>query len=212
MKTQIRSLPALVCAATASLLLIISSPAQAGYIVTLEQIGSNVVATGTGALDLTGLTLFLSGAGAAPEMHPSSLPSIQTGPTPSAIISAYRGPISGPTSFGTGSNTFASSGTGDMVGITVGTFGPGTGFLIVPDAYVSGNPLSDTSTYNNATFAILGVTPGIYEWTWGTGANQNFTLDAVAPAVPDSGSTFGLLLVALGGLFGVSHFRRVHVA
>ena len=32
-------------------------------------------------------------------------------------------------------------------------------------------------TFNNATFSSLGVTPGTYEWTWGTGLpNQNFTL------------------------------------
>jgi len=29
------------------------------------------------------------------------------------------------------------------------------------------------------------VTPGTYEWTWGTGVNQNFTLDAVAAPVPE---------------------------
>jgi hypothetical protein len=32
-------------------------PAQAGYTVRLQQIGPNVVATGSGAIDLTGLTL-----------------------------------------------------------------------------------------------------------------------------------------------------------
>ena len=32
-------------------------PAQAGYIVTLQQVGPDVVATGSGAIDLTGLTL-----------------------------------------------------------------------------------------------------------------------------------------------------------
>ena len=35
-------------------------PAQA-YIVTLQQVGSNVVATGSGPINLTGLTLQLSG-------------------------------------------------------------------------------------------------------------------------------------------------------
>ena len=31
--------------------------AQAGYVVTLEEVGSNVVATGSGPIDLTGLNL-----------------------------------------------------------------------------------------------------------------------------------------------------------
>jgi hypothetical protein len=54
-------------------------------------------------------------------------------------------------------------------------------------------------TFNNATFASLGVTPGTYEWTWGTGlANQNFTLQI--GAVPDGGSTVSLLGFALVGL------------
>jgi hypothetical protein len=35
-------------------------PAQAGYVVTLQEVGPNVVATGSGAIDLTGLTFFLS--------------------------------------------------------------------------------------------------------------------------------------------------------
>jgi hypothetical protein len=61
--------------------------------------------------------------------------------------------------------------------------------------YLSGNPLLDTSTYDNATFASLGVMPGTYEWTWGTGANQNFTLQiGPAAAVPEPSS---LLLLAL---------------
>ena len=47
----------------------------------------------------------------------------------------------------------------------------------MPQGYVSGAALSDSMTFNNATFASLGVTPGTYVWSWGTGlANQNFTL------------------------------------
>ena len=198
-----RSLTTLLCAATASLL-ILSQPAQAGYMVTLQQIGSNVVATGSGAIDLTGLSFDFTGA-FDPHITGSAA-FILTGPTPGVSIDTYTG-FTGPTSFGSGLGTFASSGSGDTVGIA-----GFIGFIAVRHGYVSGNALSDSSFYNNATLSSLGVTPGIYEWTWGTGANQNFTLDAVALAVPDSGSTFGLLLVALGGLFGVSHLRRVHVA
>ena len=55
---------------------------------------------------------------------------------------------------------------------------------MVPTGYVSGNALSDTATWSGRTFATLGVAPGTYVWTWGTGANQNFTLQvgtAVSP-------------------------------
>jgi plastocyanin len=48
--------------------------------------------------------------------------------------------------------------------------------LFVQHNYVSGAALSDSMTFNNATLATLGVTPGTYVWTWGTRANQNFTL------------------------------------
>jgi hypothetical protein len=55
--------------------------------------------------------------------------------------------------------------------------------IIVPIGYVSGTALSDSATYSGTTLASLGVTPGTYVWTWGTGANQNFTLQ-IRPAVP----------------------------
>ena len=73
--------------------------------------------------------------------------------------------------------------------------------LIVPLGYISGSALSDSSTYDNATLASHGVTPGTYVWTWGTGANQNFTLRIGATSVPDGGSTIGLLILALAALF-----------
>ena len=55
MKTRIPSLIAPLCAAIATWL-IAGSPAQARYVVTLQEVGPNVVATGSGTIDLTGLT------------------------------------------------------------------------------------------------------------------------------------------------------------
>ena len=170
----------LLAAGTASLL-VFSSPAQAGYIVTLNEVGSDVVATGSGAIDLTGLTFFNTSMGGLASISPS-LAQIITRPT-SGTVDSYFGMISGPTSFGSGGFIFASSGSGDAVGRA---FGGGNDFLFLPQAYVSGNALSDSSTYNNATFSSLGVTPGTYVWSWGTGANQNFTL-RIGPTVPDGG-------------------------
>jgi hypothetical protein len=168
-------------------------PAQAGYTVTLQQVGPNVVATGSGAIDLTGLTFSQSGF-TSPAIKPKLIPNINgvigsafiyTGPTSSAV-DEYGG-LSGPTSFGSGSARSASSGSGDMVGITITPY-PVFGFTVwllrVPKGYVSGTALSNMAIYSGATFATLGVTPGTYVWTWGAGANQNFTLKILPEILP----------------------------
>ena len=86
---------------------------------------------------------------------------LSTGPTSGSSYDEYTG-ASGPTSFGSGFTTLASSGSGDRVGID-GI----NGGVFVPFGYVSGTALSDSMTFNNATFASLGVTRGTYVWTWG---------------------------------------------
>jgi hypothetical protein len=86
------------------------------------------------------------------------------------------------------------SGEGDIVAID-GTFH----ILSLSLDYVSGNPLSDSSTYDNQTFSSLGVTPGTYVWTWGSGATaDSFALDIEAAAVPEPSSLLvGVMLAAL---------------
>ena len=169
-------------------------PAQA-YTVTLKEVGSNVVANGSGPINLTGLT-----SAGQNEVLPGlsgALGIIQTGPDPSQV-DRYIG-FTGPTSFGLGFFFEANSASGDFVGIR-NSERPISG-LLVPQGYSSGNPLSSSATWNNATFASLGVTPGTYVWTWGTGlANQNFTLIIEGAGVPDGGSTVSLLGFASLGL------------
>ena len=173
-------------------------PAQA-YSVTLEQVGANVVANGSGPINLTGLTfqgsVSTNGVGVLPLFG-----IIFTGPTGSVNVSQYAG-FTGPTSFGSGGPLNANTGSGDFVGMR-----GGLGNLFVPQGYVSGAALSDSMTFNNATLASLGVTPGTYVWTWGTGLeNQNFTLVIESAGVPDSGSTVSLLGC---GLLGLAALRR----
>jgi hypothetical protein len=80
---------------------------------------------------------------------------------------------------------FASSGSGDMVGISDGFVeGDLWSILIVPTGYVSGTALSDTAIYSGTTLANLHVTPGTYVWTWGNTANQNFTLKILTAILP----------------------------
>jgi hypothetical protein len=201
MKTKTLSLKLFQPAMLAALALAITcglsvSAAQAGYIVTLQQVGPDVVATGSGAIDLSGLIFIGSDFGGNTIGPDNALILIGA----DGFFDDYAGfnVITGPTSFGTGANP-TSGGIGDHVGIN-GL----EQLLFVPQNYVSGHPLSSRSTWPFQTLDSLLVIPGTYIWTWGTGPNQSFTLQIGGAGVADSGSTFGLLLVAASGLFGVS--------
>jgi hypothetical protein len=173
------------------------------YTVTLEQVGSNVVATGSGAINLTGLTFFGSGVGLTPGIS-ADFGIISMGPGGAVKTDSYFG-FHGPTHFGSGGLFHPNTSSGDPFAFEapIPFF---HGEITVPQGYVSGAALSDTMTFNNATFATLGVTPGTYVWSWGGGANQNFTLQIVGTApVPDQGSTFLLLTL---GLLGLVTYRR----
>ena len=175
----------------ALLLGLLSPPAQAGYIVTLTQQGNDVVASGSGTIDLISLTPFGSASGAA-AIEPIN-GRVHTGPTAFVATDSYSG-FTGPFGFGSGLFTFPSSGSGDMVGID-----RADNVIYVPAGYASDGALSDTSTYAGQTFSSLGVTPGSYVWTWGSGAHaDSFTLDIVTGTVREPSSL--LLLVPLGVL------------
>jgi hypothetical protein len=88
--------------------------AQAGYIVTLTEVGPNVVATGGGTIDTTDLRATTNGTQEA-RISPGT-PLIVTGPASFARSNNYDG-FTGPSSFGNGLPTTASSGSGDIVGL-----------------------------------------------------------------------------------------------
>jgi hypothetical protein len=160
----------------AACLAIEASPARAAYIVTFSQLGPNVVASGSGSIDLSGLTFVTSGS-----TQPEIAPTFATEATGAAgAVDEYVG-ASGPTGFGPGVFTSATTGTGDLVGIQQ-LIGEPAGFVFVPTGYASGAPLSDAATYDNQSFATLGLAPGTYEWTWGSSAaDDTFTLNVSVP-------------------------------
>ena len=154
------------------------------------------MATGSGAINLTGLTFVESLTTFVTNGVTAASGSIGTGPSGVTLnIDRYTG-FTGPTSFGSGAGAAANPGSGDYVAIA-----GFTGLLVLPHGYVSGAALSDSMTFNHATIHSLGVIPGTYTWTWGTGLpNQNFTLQIGRATVPDAGSTVSLLGCALLGL------------
>ncbi len=175
-----------------------ASPARAAYTVMLAQQSQNVVATGSGTIDLADLIFVGSGSGDEAGIS-GGLGIIVVGPVNFQPSDGYGG-FSGPTSFGILGLITASSGSRDRIGID-----QDSGELFVPAGYVSGSTLSSTATWDNKTFTSLGVAPGTYVWTWGGGDNADkFTLQIGPAAVPEPA---GLLLLPLG-VVGVLAARR----
>lgn len=168
------------------------------FTITFEQVGSDVVANGSGTIDLDGLTYVgtsFSVAGVVP-----SFGTVVDGSAGGASLDFYTG-FTGPSNFGSGGTTPASSGSGDQVGI----YGKGQ-YVAVPAGYVSGTTLSDTMTFDNATFASLGLTPGTYVFSWNPVADPTFTVQVGVAATPLP-AALPLFTTALAGL-GLLGWRR----
>jgi hypothetical protein len=195
---------ALCAAAIALSASVLAGPAQAGYVVTLTQQGSDVVATGSGPIDVTGLTL--AHGFVVPELNPDD-GFISFGGSGLTEADIYISNVATGT-FITGSASFGSgggqNGAGNSSGDSVGIFGL-VPELLLPAGYVSDGPLSDTATFGG-TLDQLGVTRGRYEWTWGSGANQNFTL----LALPEP-STWAMMTLGFG-LTGFLGYRKTRSA
>jgi PEP-CTERM motif len=176
--------------------------AKAEYVMTLTQVGPNIVGTGSGTLDLTDLTFgFTSdGGGLIFAMYNPNSSAAGLGPEP-VLVDAYSGAITGgPAFFGTGSGVAAAtSGTGDGVDIVPDFYGGGVGNVYVPTGYVSGAPLSDTSIFDGETIAGLGLIPGTYTYDFGSGADADSYVIIISgsSATPEPAS---LTLLATGGL------------
>lgn len=172
--------------------------ARAAFVLNVTESGGDVVALGSGTLNVTDLSyqgqlsffLQLDAANARAVLGSG------------AAVDIYGG-VTGPTSFGPGKasgfNPDVSS--GDIVGVWNGSL------LLVPIGYTSGTSLQTSNVWTNQTFASMGINPGTYAWTWGSGADaDSFTMViGGSTAVPEPS---GVVTLGAGALAFACRVRR----
>jgi hypothetical protein len=193
--------------ATIAMAALAASSAQAKFVLTLRQNGSDVLGEGSGSLDLTNFGPSTGTARLPTEIAPNgSVISAGSSEALGPDVSFFNGSIVAPSNFGPGGQTLGES-VGDPVFVGTLTIG-------VPIGYVFGAPLSNSSFYIGASLDSLGVNPGSYVWSWGTGAHADtFTLDILAigsPAVPEA-STWAMALIGFVGLGCVAARRKAAI-
>jgi len=136
--------------------------------VTITEVGSNVVMSASGTVDLTGLTLVESNfgpiGGGGLGINTATFICGNNG----SYASTYSGFTSVPSTFGSGSGAPPSSASGDYFGVIINNQPPY--LLLVPTGYTSGTNITSTQTFNNTTLSTLGLTEGTYTYTWSGGS------------------------------------------
>ena len=124
---------------------LLAGPAHATVMVTIQQVGSNVVMSGSGTANLAGL-----GAPGGNTVGAFATPQagwFLVGPVAAGPLHIYQ--TAGAPLFGSGGVEIPTSGTGQQFGI-IGA----SSLLAVPDNYISGAQLTGSSTFANQTLAV----------------------------------------------------------
>ena len=165
-----------------------SSPVS-GFTINIYESGSDVVMTASGSLNINDLTFVnnsnLGGGGIGINTATFIMGALGS-------FDTYSGITTFPSSFGTGSGAGSSSSSGDIIGVIVDMVPPY--FLAVPSGYTSGSQISSIQTFNNQSFSSLGLTPGTYTYTWGSGANAdaiNVVVGGTPPVTTTTTTTSG---------------------
>src|SRR5262249_49933395 len=134
-------------------LVALPSTSRGEFIITFSQQGNDVVAMGSGTINLAALSPGLANVGAAPQLLPAQ-GVVEVGAGFPATIDIYSGlsTVTGP--LGPGNQVITGNGDGMPAGLGNSAFFPQV--VVVPHNYQSGS-LSGSVTYANTTITDLGL-------------------------------------------------------
>ena len=191
---------ALITAVSVSLsAMAIPAVADAAVTINITNVGSDVVATVSGSLDLTGLTAEYSFSSVEFAIRGSPT-FVGTGSVSQPVIS-FSG-FTGPLSIGPGTNVvYADSSEGGIFAFNGGSYGFPLVFVV--PSFVSGSSLTGSSTFLGASLASLGLTSGQYVYT-STADRITFNVGAAVPAP----AAWILMTAGFGLVGGAMRTRR----
>ena len=170
-----------------SALVLEAAPASALITLKVQEVGADLVVTGSGSAKTTTLTLDSSSSTASNVLNQFE---IYAGPAAfsDGNVNLWRG-LSGPATIGTEPTVFeyptndSLLSFGDLFGIITSST-PADIRLVLPISYVSGASLSGQTTYGDLTLARAGLTNGqTLTWTWGSGsADETLRIEIGTPA------------------------------
>ena len=182
----------------------IPARAIADITITIQDVGANVVAMGGGTINTTALTdTGPTHSVSAADVHASD-GDLTFGPGTSSGADFWIG-ITGPSAWGSGGHISATTTTTTIIDINGSE--ESSPFLALPTGYTSGAHLSGTDTWTGQSISSLGLTPGTYAYTWGSGASADFFTVIVAAestAVPEPTT---LWLAVIGCVAFIAHGR-----
>lgn len=186
-----------------------ASPLRAGIVINMVESGPDVVATLSGSINtLTGATPYttnnptgmLSGFRAS---GPVMLFAFATQSGFPLINMNYYAFTNIPTNFGTSSDLKLASSSTASANMLFRNMASEA--LYIDPNYVLGTPVTGALTWNNQSFASLGVTQGSYLWSWG-GDSMTLNIGAAPAAVPEPGTWAAAALLV--GAAGYARLRK----
>ena len=160
--------------------------AEAAYFVDIQQMGNDVVATGSGSVDYRALTSEGLGFVGGPRIQANEARLFLT-PLATSQVQVFSG-LSGPDNFGIGSEVTTNL-TFSIVPDTPVAINGSLGRLALPDDYPSGAFLAFNQViWDNVFFEDLDIVDGTYVWQWGSGETfDTFTIrigSGISPPPP----------------------------